>query len=62
MSFFGTLIDQSGRSNTESLNDTIPEILSDSEPLNFNIAINRAGRDVAALLRSSYGHSERWAL
>jgi len=38
-----------GRSNTESLNDIIPEILSDSEPLNFNIAINRAGRDVGRL-------------
>jgi hypothetical protein len=49
MSFFGTLIGQSGRPNTESLNDTILEIVGDSEPLNFNIAINRAGRDVGRL-------------
>jgi hypothetical protein len=49
MSFFGTFIDQPGRPNTESLNDTIAEIPRDSEPLNFNIAINPTGRDVGRL-------------
>jgi hypothetical protein len=38
-------INQSSRANTESINDTTLETLSDSEPINCNIAINSTGRE-----------------